>query len=564
MEIQRLSKIKIKLLIFGYDNVGKKSITKRLAILNASETKVKLVKHEIPGTPLLKTILKTNNKFKDLAEVRKSEKKKAKEKDLCSFEKIYTIGKFYISISPVIMKKPEPILFTDQQNVLEELEENEKEHKLKFDVVKKEVKEITNNISDTEDFNYDQVFYIFMFVYDLSNLDSFEKIKFYHSELERTFNISSNPNYGVVFLGNKVDNKLILSDQELPYKNFFDRNNLLNYEISTGMYFSFEKLFKGIYSNIIEPKNNELGTKFYKDKFDNVLFQRKSFPKAEKNKLTNLNFPGPKYDVEIYSATQNTKDIKKAYSKKERFNYKTFMNKTGPVFYKPKSDIHNKEDSETVDNKRVTTQKQINLQNNEQVQGKNGFSLGVKPAYNKYRKLRREKMNKLLKSYEELFNLENLTNLAVNHKDKPERTDCHFSRDKMKEYLKKKEKLIENEYDIKILQENAKLRRQELEDEKREKIEEMKTKQEENYNKYIERTNQFWERKRKVSASKPKIQKEVTYPSLYNTTKDFIFVNKKFSMRGKYLPDQTYNKYYPEMRKIESDIEYTAKHGNLR
>lgn len=273
MEDKNLVKVELKFLIFGYDKVGKKSIVKRLQLLKSTETKNIKVEAEIPKTPILKAMLRApGNKFHSLKELKEAEANNVKIKKLTAFKKIFTLGEYYIEVSSMIMKKPEPIHFSDPQNVVEELEENEKAHKLKFDVVKQEVKEVLSTAGAS---SFDNTYYIFTYVYDLANLDSFEKAKFYHSEISRTFGINSRNDCATLFIGNKVDIKTILNDTNKNiFYDFYSNSEAPYFEVSTSMYFNFERLFKNIFTTLIQPKRDGFKQHYFIEKLDNVLFER--------------------------------------------------------------------------------------------------------------------------------------------------------------------------------------------------------------------------------------------------------------------------------------------------
>lgn len=172
-----------------------------------------------------------------------------------------------------------------------------------------------------------------------------------------------------------------------------------------------------------------------------------------------------------------------------------------------------------------------------------------------------------------MFCLDNITNYNNNKELKRPISKSSFTnsnlnkRERMKnyQYIKNKDNHNFFEYDIEGLQENAKIRRQQKEQEKVNKIEDLRKTQEINYQNYIINKERKWALRKEISASKPRIIKEKVYPPLYDTRRDFEFdAFKKFTMGEKLKSDYTYNKYYPQYRLIESDIDYMAKHGNIR
>ena len=338
---KNLKKIEIKLIILGSEKVGKKSIVKRLKILNSSETKEIPFNNTIPNDSEIDKIFKLKqSKNKSKIQIKEEFKRDLELKKIAAFKKIFTIGEFYIEINPIIGVSPEPISDNDNQIVVEDLEEFEIAHKIKFDKVKKQIEDVFNGFYDNSN-NYkteenkdenkqkiivfDHVFYLFAFAYDLSDLNSFEMMNYYYEKLENTFKLQKRSDVGIIFIGNKIDVKqLYYNNNEANnnhnnsnsnsnnmdnskfnnsneynnineittnnkikdiYAEYFSnlikkakKNNVIikNYEISTFMYFSFEKLFENIFYSIIGPKVPSLNESYIVERFKNVLYNQRS------------------------------------------------------------------------------------------------------------------------------------------------------------------------------------------------------------------------------------------------------------------------------------------------
>lgn len=275
------NKYEVKFLVLGYDNVGKKSFAKRLKSMNSSETKQYNIEF-IPPTPedIKKILFSKENTYRDHNEIIQSKKIEHKIAKLCAFKKIFTIEYSLIEFSVKIIKKPLPILISDTRNVIDELENTEKQHNLKFNTVKKDLSDVITETAKTNiDRNYKTIF-VFLFLYDLGNFDSFEKIKFYYEEICKFINLreSNNPNYEFVslFVGNKIDLKISLPKQikEEYVDRFFNSIPFKNYEISTASYFNIERFFKKIFTEVISSTFDEdTNEVHFVNKLDDILFK---------------------------------------------------------------------------------------------------------------------------------------------------------------------------------------------------------------------------------------------------------------------------------------------------
>ncbi len=305
-----LNKVDIKFIILGHDNVGKKSFVKKLHAMNSSDTKEFKKEYQLPDKAQIKKVLfSKDNIFKDENELILFEKKQNKTKRMCDFKKFITIEFNHIEISSTIINKPLPILISDNRNIIDDLETGEKQHNFKFQNVKTHLNQKVNEIVK-ENKNRDfRSIVILLFMFDYSNLDSFEKIKFYYTEINKMYNFESMNNSDFtmipVFIGNKVDAKTVLpNDLKGIYDDYFKEITYKHYEISTAYYFNFEKFFKILFVDTIVPllsQATDFSQNIFLEKLDTILFQNKSFNKAEKHKLINNNNPGPEYDHETFS-----------------------------------------------------------------------------------------------------------------------------------------------------------------------------------------------------------------------------------------------------------------------
>lgn len=312
MKTFNMNKIDIKFIILGHDNVGKKSFVKKLHAMNSSDTKEIKKEYSLPDKAQIKKILfSKDNIFKDENELILYEKKLNKTKRICDFKKFINIEFNHIEISTCIINKPLPILISDNRNIIDDLESGEKQHNFKFQNVKTHLNQKINEVVK-ENKNRDfKTFIILLFMFDYSNLDSFEKIKFYYSEVSKMYKLEdiSDSDFRIipVFIGNKVDAKTVLpNDLKGIYEDYFKAISYKHYEISTAYYFNFERFFKLLFTDTILPllpQENDYSKNIFMEKLETILFENKSFNKAEKHKLINNNVPGPEYDQETFSVS---------------------------------------------------------------------------------------------------------------------------------------------------------------------------------------------------------------------------------------------------------------------
>eukprot|EP00340_Litonotus_pictus_P010671 CAMPEP_0170537322 /NCGR_PEP_ID=MMETSP0209-20121228/102644_1 /TAXON_ID=665100 ORGANISM="Litonotus pictus, Strain P1" /NCGR_SAMPLE_ID=MMETSP0209 /ASSEMBLY_ACC=CAM_ASM_000301 /LENGTH=798 /DNA_ID=CAMNT_0010838797 /DNA_START=45 /DNA_END=2438 /DNA_ORIENTATION=- len=557
----------------------------------------------MPNQQEIKKILfSKDNNFRDENEIIFHEKNRIKIEKLCAFKKIISVEFTHLEFTNKIIKKPQPILISDTRNIIEELENNEKQHNLKFNVVKTD---ISDTIKETTKINAERDYktiFVFLFMWDYSNFDSFEKVKFYYEEIDKVFKLSqdsSNPSYEMttIFVGNKIDAKQNLSEDCIKsYESFFEKVNFPIYNISTASYFNFERFFESFFNECLSLKLEEnCREETFKKKLKNILFLNKTFAKAEKHKLELKDVPGPKYDLDVYSVTADDK-FYKAFNPKERFQYKTFMNKTGPILsvskdhnqklnnkkskqksskINTKTDMHQTENLEIYkksanDKEKHKTATSINSK------WKQGYTLGIKPAVRTYRKERQNKLKEVNDELNELFKTNVIfyktgkkrLNKANSNKDLKSSIGIETARDTFR-----KTDRNNSVYGIKApdrkkrdygdLYKGVVSRREEKELEKLRNLEDLREKQEQQYEEYLERMNEINDHRKRVSASRSRIKKVVVYPKLVNITQGFVNEKNKFTMGAKTKLDFTYNKHDPSFRKVETDIEYKLKHPNL-
>ena len=357
--------IELRIIIIGDENVGKKTLTKRIQMLNCSETKkiepniilYNESKEEERKKKLQKLIYRNlsfkeiepneNFDYRDKETILHTEyelKKEKERKKLMSIQKIYklcNLNTIKISIYPCIEIKP-IINFNLDEEKVEQPDQFEKKYKKSM---KGLINEIIQIISYPMESIYDKVDYIFLFCFDLSNFNSFHNISYYYNQLNNKFNIDTN--YNMALIGNKNDKKKILKEkQKNNLENFIRKINIKYYEISSFLYFNFENFLKELIFDIFEnnPKYKYYNIKDFEEKFHIIINEKSTFSKSQRALHSTNIFPSPnKYNNNVFEYPLSKKTIINLFKAKNRYNKKIFVNKNGPLYPK----LNQKEDKET-------------------------------------------------------------------------------------------------------------------------------------------------------------------------------------------------------------------------
>lgn len=198
----------------------------------------------------------------------------------------------------------------------------------------------------------------------------------------------------------------------------YQEHNIRVYDISTKMFFNFEKLFERMYNDILHTVDPALEHDYVKEKFLNILHLRKTFSKASKQDILIINKSNPSpqdYNADIYFINSD-EEKKKAFSSRKRYQFKMFLNKVGPVFKNSKSLSRNEvgegkkksyfltssKEEEESKKRRMKLLEEINAQ-------KNGFTLGIVPGKDEFLKQRKGNKKLISQSFEKALSLSNIT-----------------------------------------------------------------------------------------------------------------------------------------------------------
>ena len=347
----------IRIVLIGEVGVGKKSIVKRFKLLNCTETKEGIKKKEdlsIEQKVLkmlneknkkknkdndntlsidTKSKTKTKNYAEELTKEEIEQKKielrrEEKRLDLMNFTKVYKMNIYNLEINffPCIEAQPLPYNYEFREE--DDFYEFEKEYKI---TIKPLIKEIEKIIMKPAENPNTQVEFLFLFCFDLSNINSFETLLLYFSQIEKHLKLSSN--FKIVLVGNKLDKKTPMNNaQKEGIENLLSQLNTIYYEISTLMFFQYEKFFeKLLFDNFGELPlfSKETSKKLFID----ILTQKKSFSKASRELYKENNVPGSnQYNTNQFQYPYKRREFLRIFHDTDKFNKKIFINKMGILF----------------------------------------------------------------------------------------------------------------------------------------------------------------------------------------------------------------------------------------
>ena len=439
----KIDNIELRIVLIGEVGVGKKSIVKRFKMLTCTETKDyykknntiidvnnyhihKKTKNETKEKDKNKDKENTNsninndeNKKKDqMAESLKEEierkkmimRREEKRTELMSFCKIYKINTNNIELHFYPCIEAQPLAYDYEFREDDEFYEFEKENKITLKPLIKQLKHII--LKQAENPN-SQVEFIILFVFDLSNVNSFEKLLIYFSQIEKHFKLSNN--FKIVLVGNKIDKKAIMStEQKEGIDNLINQLNSKYYEISTLMFFPFEAFFEKL---IIDNFSSLpiLSSDDAKKTFHQILTQKNSFPKAIRETFETNDFPSPnRYNPNPYQYPEKRRQFLNIFHDPGKFNKKIFINKMG-ILFPPLKKEKEKEVSSFNKDKLLNEKKEIyTFETNKKVKEaielvsrKPGHSFGIqtnKPLNLKYQRkvlseLRENELDRFLTEY---------------------------------------------------------------------------------------------------------------------------------------------------------------------
>ena len=507
------SSVDLRVILIGDVGVGKKSIVDRFKLINSTETKQINFKGFYPQKKkktyakkqktkkddnTTKTKRDTSYQSIDTEEEEKEDRlrqyREEKRINCMKFCKIYNLGFNSIEISYFPCAEEEPLPYDYELKEEDEFFEFEKEYRVS---IKKIIKELEAIILKPSYDPKSQIEILFLLCFDLSNLDSFDKLVVHFSQINRHFKL--NGDYKIVLIGNKMDKRVTMTNEEKDnVEQFKSKFNLNYYEISTLMFFNFDAFFEKL---ILDNFGDLSLFNQYKDKFHELITTKRSFPTTKRPQFGGDSNPPPnKYNNNPYRYPDTEKEFKKMFKDRDKYNKHIFVNKCS-VMYPP---IRNNEKDLLIENskkksfstdkkemliswdssKREELKAALELQSN-----KPGYTLGVKT----YKPLGLFKDREKLRKMREKEKMELLGGNIVLMDEKRTLTEGNIA-DNQRRY----EKNRKNNRD-KILEENKVIH-----DNIKERHDEINQQNESNYNEKIMAVNQKHDKYTKLFEEKEK------------------------------------------------------------
>ena len=571
----------IRIFLIGDIAVGKRSITQRFKKLNTTKTlkdnyfitkdprdAYGIGKKKNKKLELQYNSLNVMDKFTIRKEIERI--------DLMTFSKQIIVNKYNITLNFFPICEAEKI-----DNVNSDSKEDDEDYNLeqKYHISLKNVKkEIRNYLFKNAKNSNSTVESLFLFIFDLQDYSTFERLQIYYNQLETYFQISNN--FLKALIGNKVDVKIKLKpEQKKNLDNFISKNNFKFYEISTFMFFNFELFFENLFKDILSSLEEGFSDPNFLNRFHFLLSKRPNLSKAERKYFQINDTPGPgEYKNDIYDYPKEKDIFMKTFSnlKGGRFVTNIFIDKQGPIFPAIIKDNIKQKEKNKKDEKNKT---QINFGDWDSKNKKEikealetnipGFSLGIKKGNNNFKQKRKEEAKNREKELEDAF-LENTMTLHI--KKEPilkEIKDFSIYDENKKENLKElisriKEKEEEGKDKIK---DNIKL----IKDLQNQKIKEIQEKQEKYQKKYEEREREM--NRTRSGLYHPRSQSSRLIKRIFSPSQKLYDIrtkydpNKGWSFGVKYTMNPNKNKDDPDFPNLLTDFDKITlypKHAEIK
>jgi len=200
----KYEKFELRICLIGENYVGKKSIINRFQTVKSTETLEYPVKPNFKNNNSDRN--KNDNSKEKIPRICQNREKpyvipklKYKLDNLTNFTKVFHIEKNYLEVKFFYIPAAEKIAFSDN---LGDDDEVEKLHKIRFTNIKAAFSNIIAKKSESEL----PVHYLLIFVFDITNAQSLDKIKVYYEEITKHVNFDKS--YFRILLGNKIDMKV--------------------------------------------------------------------------------------------------------------------------------------------------------------------------------------------------------------------------------------------------------------------------------------------------------------------------------------------------------------------
>lgn len=329
----------LRVYLIGDYAVGKKAIINRFRILNSTKT---TKDNFFAEPPKPKPQRKASNESSDddnkkifipkepTPEELEEERLRKIRENYMAYTKIYSLGSNKVSFNFFPIQEPQQLAYNYELHEEDPDYEFEKTHKMTIRNMKRDLEKY---ILKPPKFPGGIMGHIFMFVFDLSDTSTLDKIQTIFPELNKHFQISDN--YQMILVGNKLDQKInIPQDKKDQLESFTSQANARYYEISTLMFFNFEGFVENILRDIVVPTFPELESDNFVDRYHLFMTLRPNFSKAKRVSFLSNDNPGPgSYKSNVYDYPENKDEHKKIFDNNQgRFSNYIFINKQGPKF----------------------------------------------------------------------------------------------------------------------------------------------------------------------------------------------------------------------------------------
>ncbi len=438
--------ITINLYLIGDEGVGKKSFVSRLNTMACSfshpnKNKIKPPKEDKKG------------KKDEDEEENPDEPRKKKEPfhmpPPSSNQLEYKLGSTILTIQAFIIDGAIQCRIDEDVSSDDEDEEIVHEYHIKFTWTKKTILNYLRMFADnTNEKNTNED--IFVFMYDLSDFSTFERMMLYYDSVNRRFKLHENKAKCVI-IGNKSEKKMLFNKEDLEkMDSFYNLNeSFQKFEISNKLHFNFSKFLGEFIETMIDEP-------YDKEKLNRILVNKFTFNKAKRVGMQIDNdTPGPdQYNTNIYDfdTLEQRKEI--ITDMKKRFINKIFVNKRGPLFYSNKKDEERKLRNSQFEGTRkmAATHIQSKIENNftNGNTGK-GSTFGEVPCRYNLKSERTKRIEERNKEYLDAFGENILTSIGLPYtlkRDSNYLEDCHnrkyqYIQNQLEEKKNKMEKFLE-------------------------------------------------------------------------------------------------------------------------
>ena len=187
----------------------------------------------------------------------------------------YKLGSTILTIQAFIIDGAIQCRIDEDVSSDDEDEEIVHEYHIKFTWTKKTILNYLRMFADnTNEKNTNED--IFVFMYDLSDFSTFERMMLYYDSVNRRFKLHENKAKCVI-IGNKSEKKMLFNKEDLEkMDSFYNLNeSFQKFEISNKLHFNFSKFLNELIENCIDMN-------YDKEKLKSILENKFTFNKAKR------------------------------------------------------------------------------------------------------------------------------------------------------------------------------------------------------------------------------------------------------------------------------------------